>query len=241
MPRGQRWDERGIDCRRLLSRWRGCVKHVSGSIRVARENPLDLQRVRPIPTSTSGCRRRGRPDPRSRAVVSIHAERVRSHRVRGGRVRVDERQPAADDRSRWRALRPTAPVCGSTMCAPRSAVPEVATARSRPVTTVRTRARAVRVADADTPGLARSRLARQLDVTAAVDRVVARAVRGKQVAGALDRPALHHSRGVERAVRSGVDREKAFAFQGNLLAQGEHLAHLRRSSQAARAPRGRAG
>ena len=72
---------------------------------------------------------------------------------------------------------------------------------------------AARVADADPPGLARRRFTRELDVAAAVDRVVTRAVGGEQIAGPLDRPSLDHARRVERAVRSGVDREKTFGSQ----------------------------
>ena len=65
------------------------------------------------------------------------------------------------------------------MWAPRSAVPEVATARSRPVTIGEHPAAVERVGDADAPRLAGRGLAGQLHVAAAVDRVVRRCRRAR--------------------------------------------------------------
>ncbi len=75
---------------------------------------------------------------------------VGAHREGGGGARVGQRQARADHRDAGQAAA-AAPVRGFTMCAPRSAVPDVATPQSLASTTRARRPRPQRVGDAHPP------------------------------------------------------------------------------------------
>ena len=115
------------------------------------------------------------------------------------------------------------PVYGSMMCAPRSATPEVATAKSRPVTT---RASRPGCSGSAIP-IRHSPLAGALHVAAAVDAVLGRSRRGQDGGGPLDGPPLHVAGGVEGAARRGGEVPAAPRADGG--ARLEHLGEFGRA------------